>query len=63
MIYIPPPYNDLGVTSMSFIDRGIDITSLPGMVMKYILPWFEVTGEAIRVGRQAIGGLSTEGTY
>ena len=48
---------------MSAISEMIDASDLPGVVMKYILPWFEVFGEAIRIGRQVIGGLSTEGTY
>jgi hypothetical protein len=48
---------------MSNISPNIDVTSLPGTITKYILPWFELLGEAIRVGRQVIGGLATEGTY
>jgi|SRR3990170_5117419 len=31
--------------------------------MKYILPWFEVIGEAIRSGCQVFSGLATDGTY
>lgn len=48
---------------MSVLDSNSDITILPRIVMKYILPWFEVAGEAIRIGRQVISGLATEGTY
>jgi hypothetical protein len=48
---------------MSDFSANIDITSLPGTITKYILPWFELFGEAIRVGRQLISGLATEGTY
>jgi len=48
---------------MSNISPNIDVTSLPGTITKYILPWFELLGEAIRVGRQVIGGFTTEGTY
>ena len=48
---------------MSNIYPNIDATNLPGTITKYILPWFELLGEAIRVGRQVIGGLATEGTY
>ena len=62
--YRHAPYNQNGVIKgMSTISYAIDASNLPGMVMKYILPWFEVAGEAIRIGRQVIGWLSTEGTY
>lgn len=48
---------------MSVLDINSETTNLPGIVMKYILPWFEVAGEAIRIGRQMVSGLATEGTY
>jgi hypothetical protein len=48
---------------MSLADQGVDFANLPALVMKYILPWFEATGETIRIGRQVVSGLATEGTY
>lgn len=48
---------------MTSISANVDVSSLPGTITKYILPWFELLGEAIRVGRQVISGLATEGTY
>jgi hypothetical protein len=48
---------------MSIITDNIDVSNLPGMVTKYILPWFQVAGEAIKVIRQVISGSATEGTY
>jgi hypothetical protein len=37
---------------MSVIGDGIDVSNLPGRVMKNILPWFQVAVEAIRIGLQ-----------
>lgn len=48
---------------MPVIFDNIDLSTLPGMVKKYIFPWFEVIAEGIRVGRQVFTGLATEGTY
>ncbi len=48
---------------MSVVGSGTDLSNLPGLVIKYILPWFEVAGETIRLGRQVLNGLATEGTY
>lgn len=48
---------------MSSISANVDVSTLPGTITKSVLPWIEVLGEAIRVGRQVLNGLATEGTY
>lgn len=48
---------------MSSISANVDVSTLPGAITKYILPWFELLGEAIRIGRQLLSGFATEGTY
>jgi hypothetical protein len=48
---------------MSSISANVDVSTLPGTITKYVLPWIEVLGEVIRVGRQVLNGLATEGTY
>ncbi len=48
---------------MLSISANVDVSTLPGTITKYILPWIEVLGEAIRVGRLVLNGLATEGTY
>ena len=48
---------------MPSFSANVDVSTLPGTITKYILPWFEVAGEAIRIGRQVLNGLATEGTY
>jgi len=48
---------------MSIFFDNLDISNLPVTVTKYLLPWFQIAGNVIRVVRQVISGSATEGTY